>query len=315
MTRAKPDVADINNDGKLDIILGMERGNVVLLINEGTKEKYRFDKIVVLKNKSGKAINAGSRADVKVYDWNKDGKPDIVASTERGKINILLNIGSAKAPKFDKVESLYTKGWPLLAGSPRRYGIRFSQRPRGDAIFILRDGTIKNFKGVFVNAAGKRYVVSGKKGIIEEADFNKDGIPDLLIGRRDGRAELLVNKGVKGKLEFEAPIVLKAEGKVINGGKFAQPRAIDFDKDGKQDLVVISQDGKTVWYKNTADKGAPVFKFMGNAKCDIVSLFENGVRSRLDIFDWNNDGKMDLIYGAPRAGEWSGKIMVFPILK
>jgi len=76
-------IADINADGKNDLVLGAKKGHVVLLLGDG---KAGFDKDPVLVPVGGKAPG-----NIAVADVNRDGKLDLVTSNyESGDVSVLL---------------------------------------------------------------------------------------------------------------------------------------------------------------------------------------------------------------------------------
>ena len=79
--------------------------------------------------------------------------------------------------------------------------------------------------------------------------------------------------------------------------------------DGRQDLIVGLANGTVQIYLNENTNAAPVFGTPTLAQAGPVgskSTIDVGLRATLDIVDWNNDGRFDLVLGA-----YDGKIGVF----
>ncbi|MCP4711859.1 MAG: hypothetical protein GY869_24835, partial [Planctomycetes bacterium] len=92
--RAKPDVVDWNNDSKTDLIVGIEEGYVLLLLNTGTAAAPQFKEITFIQD-GDKPLRPGTslmRVDPRAYDFNADGKSDFVtANVNSDNVSILLN--------------------------------------------------------------------------------------------------------------------------------------------------------------------------------------------------------------------------------
>ena len=77
-------IADVNGDGKKDLVMSSSAGSVVILLGDG---KGGFAPAACSPLPAGKLTNY-----VAVADFNKDGKPDIVASNyASGDVNVFLN--------------------------------------------------------------------------------------------------------------------------------------------------------------------------------------------------------------------------------
>jgi hypothetical protein len=75
------------------------------------------------------------------------------------------------------------------------------------------------------------------------------------------------------------------------------PYLIDWDKDGKVDLLCGGESSSRVlFFRNSGTADAPKLE-----AAKAIELkgdgFEKGYRNRFDIVDWNNDGKLDLLAG------------------
>jgi hypothetical protein len=145
----------------------------------------------------------------------------------------------------------------------------------------------------------------------ELVDWNNDGLMDLLVGEADGRIALFLNQGTKGNPVFNGYQYLTLSngqdiqswlaGCKCNGGgpECAAPRVVDWNNDGKKDLLVGE------WCENNNQIGANLFVYF-NVGTDASPVFDNKMCCKLTssskiptampcVADWNGDGIPDLI--------------------
>jgi large repetitive protein len=110
-------VADLDGDGKLDILFGDHGGNIYFHKNLSTANRPQFEtKGVKLMMESGIPIKVGpeagatvnfqvlqgARTTFTVADFNRDGKPDLVVGDTYGKIRYYENKSSASGMAFSE---------------------------------------------------------------------------------------------------------------------------------------------------------------------------------------------------------------------
>ncbi len=125
------------------------------------------------------------------------------------------------------------------------------------------------------------------------------GLFQVLYGKADGtfrKAEVL--KGTDGE-----PLIIPAKGDEQLTEKICtRPFAIDWDGDGKLDLVVGNFAGTFWWFMGEGKgKFAPKPKLI---KAGDEPLRIQGAHSDPFVIDWDGDGDLDIVSGSSDGGVW-----------
>lgn len=155
----------------------------------------------------------------------------------------------------------------------------------------------------------------------EVVDWNNDGWNDVLVGRHSGAMSLHLNRGVGAEgLQFQKVAIIRQDhfrngGKPVWAWRFNKancvcpgpgrisPRVLDWDQDGKKDLVIGDGQGAQIRiWRNVGTDVAPEFS------THHVQYLppDGGVRPYHEtvqpcIADWNGDGNRDLLMGRNRG--------------
>jgi hypothetical protein len=132
---------------------------------------------------------------------------------------------------------------------------------------------------------------SGKAFGVVATDINNDGLMDLFVANDSVANFLYLNKG-GGKFEeigFQAGVAYSADGAARSG---MGVDAIDFDGDGRQDLLVanISRERDSL-YRNAGDN--TFVDIAGRTGIGMATVMDTGWGARFADFDL--DGRPDLI--------------------
>jgi len=102
--RIIPAFGDLNSDGKCDMIIGRENGNLVYFENNSMGSSPTFDApIYDLTDENGSVIHHGLYAAPELYDLNKDGLLDLILGVKTGELIYYENIGTETSPVFSLV--------------------------------------------------------------------------------------------------------------------------------------------------------------------------------------------------------------------
>lgn len=149
--------------------------------------------------------------------------------------------------------------------------------------------------------------MTGCASSVAVADWNGDGLLDLVVGDIGGHVSVYFNEGTKQHYAFGKPIQLKANGKPIQvPDGDAGPCVADWDGDGLLDLIVGCGDGSVIFFRNIGtakesklDEGQVLIP-PGHIEYDgekIPKTPTRGVRAKVCVFDYNGDGLPDLLVG------------------
>lgn len=197
-------------------------------------------------------------------DWNNDGKKDLVVGEGSGsytaKIRVYLNVGTELDPQF----STY-----------------FYAQSGGGDLTCVGSGCLGCFPRVVY--------------------WDGDGRKDLLVGQSDGTVKIFLNVGSDSNPIFDGGTLLQVgqpgTKTNIDVGSRATCTVVDWNSDGRKDLVVGAYDGRIHLFINEGSDDAPDFLSETFAQEDSLDLYVPSSRSSPAVLDLDNDGKKDLLTG------------------
>lgn len=230
---------------------------------------------------SGTISDSSMPLSVSVADMNADGLPDIVTMDVLGYLRIFFNSGTKTEPKFTTGD---------LGG-----------------IFLTRTfAKDPILNGVTAAASNARLAPR-----LHATDIAKSGKKDLIIGNYIGEIFFIPNAGTMQTPDFRQPpdlaratIPTMKDANKRWGNVFA-PATWDWDKDGKEDLLLGegSYSANNIHFlKNMGTGPRPVFDENNRS---VIAFGDGNEQLTPTVVDYNGDGQPDLL-----VAERSGKIAV-----
>ncbi len=161
----------------------------------------------------------------------------------------------------------------------------------------------------YIQAGGSDLALAGSgcMGLFPHvADWDSDGRKDLVVGEADGEVQVFLNSGTDAAPAFTAGQHLQVGGSNIDVGARACVEVVDWDNDGRKDLLAGAYDGKAHLYLNTGTDAAPAFSSEAFVQDGGADLDVPASRSSFVAVDFNDDGKKDLI-----TGDTNGQLTIY----
>ncbi len=222
----------------------------------------------------GAAIQVANYSVPILSDWNSDGLVDLVVGEKtgegEGKVLVYVNSGTATASVFDAYE--------------------YAQAGGGD-LAVPASGCLGAFPVVF--------------------DWDGDGRKDLLVGRADGRVQFFPNVNTGQDPQFGTGSFLQygdpGAKQEIDVGARATVAVVDWNNNGRYDLVMGAMDGRVRVYLDEATSGPVDFRQEMLVLDDTGELLAPSGRSSVAVADLNSDGRKDLV-----IGNTEGQLIYYP---
>ncbi len=289
-----PSFVDWNNDGLQDLVVGeggaigtVTPAKVRVYLNRGTEVAPLFKDYFYVRagNQELTLTPEGCMGCFpRVVDWDEDGRKDLLVGVSDGTVRIYMNINDDNEPRFDSG---------------------------------------KNLK---VGPEGTMDMDVGKRPTPIVVDWNNDGMLDIVSGAWDGYIHVFYNCGCGGYIPPRFSTTFTPVGLIVqeNGrdlmvpGTRSSPVVMDFDGDGKKDLLTGSTDGTILLYRNLGTESLPMFSGYSLVRSNGQPIdLPSNQRSRPFVCHWTGakdgywdllvgygDGKIRLYRGIPKMGDF-----------
>jgi hypothetical protein len=313
---------------------GPDAGRIVFYRNTTDKGGgvLTFERVGPLSSESGVLLAGGAQAggwfpSITFIDgWDGDdlARLDAIVGSNHG-CWLYRGMGADEdgSPRFAEPVSIEAAGKEIRLVNPRYECADIDADGDLDLFAGTQPGPVWLFENTGTRseptlAAGRLVALDGKYLIgdahsgVKVNDFDGDGQMDLVVGRFWQRADLnnpslprnfgglYRNVGPRSQPRFEldsSSSPFTEEFQLCDAGRQNCVRAVDWDHDGKLDLLAGDSDGFIWFFRNESSRLWPRFAPATTlaAGGQPLSVASSGGHARFDVCDWNNDGKLDLI--------------------
>ncbi len=293
---SKPFFIDIDQDNLLDLIIGEYDGT----LNHYEQSSVNSSQFTLI-SQSFNDIRVGIFAAPVFTDLDSDGLLDLIIGEQDGNLNHYeqTSVGSYEfvlITEFFNNIDIQDKSVPAFLDLDHDGFL--------DLIISSQNGTIFHYKQssdpqvftlVSANFSG---INAGFFGTICFADFDHDGLYDMLTGRNPGYLDHYEQDSLNA-LTFS---LAEHPFSNIDVGGNSAPRFTDFDHDGILDLIVGEMKGNLYHYKQQ-QVNSTTFSLLSE---NFLNVFNIGYDSAPCFTDLNNDGYWDMI-----VGDYDGTLWYF----
>jgi len=267
-------VADLNSDGRLDLVFYGTPAELVVLLNDG---KGSFS--------DQKKINVGEAVEnlntLTVGDLNRDGRPDL-ALLQANEIEIVYQGEEGKLGEPERLP--HSSADPTMLKSVDLDG------DGGDDLVILDGGTDDPIRVRFASPGGKlgpeqRFAIETPRAIAFAQMDGKAGVELITIESQSGRARILkLEQAEKGESDDRGRLIFYP---LPPGNERGRSLALgDLDGDGKADVVVT----------DPANAQLLVYRQSGRTGLDAGQSFPALVGGRtVRLADLDGNGKAEVL--------------------
>ena len=278
----QPYLADLNNDGKEDLVVSVyndrlqDTSGIWYYENTGSSGNPVFQ--LVTKNfLQGEMIDVGTQSKPVFFNYNGDSLPDLVIG------NLGYFTGMSSNPYLHK----YTSQLMLFENTGSRTMPAFK----------LIDSNFAQLPSYNLNVPNNLPTIACHPTF---GDLDNDGDEDMIIGDYRGKVHYFENSPVGGKANF---VLAFPELLGIDVGEYSTPQLFDLNGDGKLDLIIGESEGNINYYENTSS--AAINFTLVNDSLGLVDVKEDWdwVGFSSPFFFTDSLGEVKLISGS-KAGHF-----------
>ncbi|MFM2012962.1 MAG: hypothetical protein RLZZ396_1746, partial [Planctomycetota bacterium] len=267
-------------------------------------------------------LGPSSTVSPRAMDFDADGRIDILAGVN-GRILMYRNIGTAYEPVFASGVSIKAADREISVGNGR-LAISVVDMDSDGRLDLVATGShdlktrwYRNVGTATNPVFNSAIIFKQQNGIndhiaadfrVEVADWNADGLADIITGSFDRFFQIAYNVGTSASPRFAAPTkVIDSQGRTIQGAYYLNPRIYDLNRDGRPDFIDTYNWGTINFRINRGtarQPDLPEFSTYQVVNTDGLPL-DLGPMTHgpiVDFQDFNGDGVLDLVSGGEKSG-------------
>ncbi|MBU4488546.1 MAG: VCBS repeat-containing protein [Candidatus Omnitrophica bacterium] len=296
VSEAHPILADMDNDGDMDMLVGTKKGYIQFYRNDG--DSYTPHWVLISTNyDSDKGLWA--REAISLCDIDGDGDDDMFVGGQSGTVDFYrkdedlwvylwdfgpIDVGDYSEPVLCDIDN--DGDYDMFVGE--QYGRIYFYRNDGSAIepsFILISS---NYESIDV----------GDRSVPTFCDIDSDDDYDMFIGNSAGKINFYRNDGIPGS---PAWTFVTNEYNSIDVGNNSTLVFCDINSDGDYDMFAGNGNGDILFYENNGSPTSPSWDFVINYTH--IDVDSNSVPVFCDI---DGDGDLDMF-----ISNWNGAITLY----
>ncbi|MEW6607593.1 MAG: VCBS repeat-containing protein [bacterium] len=311
---AKPYIVDFNGDNRKDLIIGSggegKYGYVYVYLNVSVDDKSpafttNQSHYFQLQANSVPLEVSGYAAPI-VMNWNNDNILDLIVGEKDGYINLYTGSFENSAPVVlcDTPVGTQTKDVTI------KYLLQDDENnPCSIVVVYSTDGgyTWITASAVANAGDGMSNLNSSKEGVNHSFVWNSSGdlggvIRKVIIKIIPYDAQVEGKPGKTGEFWVDNATIynwqrIKLDGADLNINPYSSPIVIDWDEDGRDDLLVGGENGYVYFCKNIGSNQSPEFNVAVPLKILGGNLLHVDNYASPFVCNWNSSGKKDLLVG------------------
>ncbi len=324
-------VADFDGDGLLDLAAGRfwERTDLNrpdqprefggFFRNVGSRSAPRFVRDTERSpfTEQFQSCDAVRQNCVRAFDWDHDGKSDLLAGDTDGFVWFFRNRSSQRFSLFARAKKIQAGGQPLSvakSGGHARFDVcDWDHDGRRDLLIADGQGTLSFFRNSGGNSqpvleAGQQVLADGKpvqgaaRASVLVCDWDNDGRQDIVFADEKG-FRWHRNVGTADRPVLAAPQTILFNGRTVNYVRPNLGSFVDWDGDGKRDFIGCHFENSIRLYRNLGSgMTASEPQFSDPEGIVLVAASSPQIISGAEAVDWNGDGDVDLLTGQGHGG-------------
>ncbi len=328
-------IADFNGDGAPDLVArggyynDLRRNRLSQWVEVKLSRGYHVGRDDLLYpvdwDNDGKIDVLNGISDWRDYGWDDafNSKGEWINGPLHGYVYFYRNVGTNQKPAYAEPERLEAGGMAIdLRGSPAPNPVDWFGRGRFDLIGGDFIDTVTIFENTGTGdkpklAAGRPLEAGGEEIKMplcmiqpRAVDWHGDGRPSLIIAQEDGTVAFLENTAPKGRApRLASPKYFEQIDPFMKSGVLSRPDAVDWNGDGKLDILTGNSAGFVQYFENVGTVQVPAFADRGYLKAGGETIHimagpnlsiqgpaeEKWGYTNISAADWDGDGKLDVL--------------------